>query len=186
MNVHCFGISHRTAPIEIREQLWFSAEEIRAALRAMKSETPGQFVLTSTCNRTELYCVTPDTDISASRLWASLVQRKGAQANVRQEHFYSLDAHDAVRHLFEVASGIDSMIVGDVQILNQIKEAFTFAQEEQTTGTFLNRLFTSAFHAGKRARTETEISEGAVSISYAAAALSTLAKTSGTGYSPST
>jgi glutamyl-tRNA reductase len=94
-----------------------------------------------------------------------------AAGSVTENHFYTLQADDAVRHVFSVAAGIDSMVLGDVQILNQMKEAFTIGQELSTTGILLNRLFNSAFHAGKRARTETEIAEGAVSVSYAAAEL---------------
>jgi glutamyl-tRNA reductase len=171
MNLLCVGINHTTAPIEIREKLWFSAEEIHALLPVLRERFATECVLTSTCNRTELYLhpsgPTADTDL----IWKFLAERKNASNGVTGEHFYVAAERNAVEHLFSVASGIDSMVIGDIQILNQLKEAYALAQESGTTGTIFNKLFSHALHVGKRARTETEISEGAVSISYAAAEL---------------
>jgi glutamyl-tRNA reductase len=104
-------------------------------------------------------------------LWKHLAEPKHAQESARAEHFYMLTSANAVRHLYNVASGIDSMVLGDVQILNQIKESFALAQQEHCVGSVLSRLFTSSLHVGKRTKNETEISEGAVSVSYAAAEL---------------
>ncbi len=171
MNIYCVGINHRTAPIDIRESLWFSDEEMRSLLPELRAHRLKEAVLVSTCNRTELYFVPAEQGLNGAPVWQILIDRKGAGKIVRKEHFYALDASYAVKHIFSVASGIDSMVLGDVQILSQMKDAFTAAQELGMTDTLLNRLFHTAFHVGKRARTETEIAEGAVSVSYAAAEL---------------
>jgi glutamyl-tRNA reductase len=171
MNFHCTGINHRTAPVGVREQLWFSADETRALIPMLKQHAASECVLTSTCNRTELYCLLRDDASDDNAIWSVLANRKNTDGNVRDSHFYSISSLHAVKHLFRVASGIDSMVVGDVQILNQIKEAFSLAQEIGSVGPVMNRIFTQALHVGKRARTETAIGEGAVSISYAAAEL---------------
>ncbi|MBI4546380.1 MAG: glutamyl-tRNA reductase [Ignavibacteriae bacterium] len=171
MNIFCLGINHRTAPIEIREKFWYSSDEIRAFLPVLKQHVAQECVLISTCNRTELYYLPQEQSVYDGSLWQMLASQKNASNVVREENFYSLSSLNAVKHLFNVASGIDSMVLGDVQILGQTKEAFTIAQQSRCTGIFLHRLFQTAFHVGKRVKTETEISEGAVSISYAAAEL---------------
>lgn len=171
MNIFCLGISHHTAPVGIREKLWFSAEEIPATLASLHEQYMQELVLISTCNRTELYYTPRTTGWNGTPLWKILTSYKTNTQEVGEAHFYSLSAKDAVQHLFDVASGTDSMVLGDVQILNQMKEAFTLAQEHHCTGTLMNRLFHTTFHVGKRARAETEIGEGAVSVSYAAAEL---------------
>lgn len=171
MDLYCIGINHTTASIEIREKLWFSAGEIRGLLPILREQFAAECVLTSTCNRTELYLRPSDAEVDTSSLWKFLAANKGADGIAREEHFYSVKASEAVHHLFDVAAGVDSMVIGDVQILNQLKEAYALAQESRTTATVFNKLFEHAFHVGKRARTETEISEGAVSISYAASEL---------------
>jgi len=170
MNIFCLGINHRTAPVEIREKLWFSRDEIVSALETLQQNNLKELVLVSTCNRTELYYSFRGKIIDNQPLWKILAAQKKA-TGLGNENFYSLSSLNAVKHIFGVASGIDSMVLGDVQILNQMKEAFTLAQEHHSTGLLINRLFNTAFHVGKRSRTETEIGEGAVSISYAAAEL---------------
>ncbi|MBI5020468.1 MAG: glutamyl-tRNA reductase [Ignavibacteriales bacterium] len=170
MNIYCLGINHRTAPVEIREKLWFSRDEIVSALETLQQNNLKELVLVSTCNRTELYHSFRDELLSSQPLWEILAEQKKADG-ISAENFYSLSSLGAVKHLFGVASGIDSMVLGDVQILNQMKEAFNLSQEHQTTGLLINRLFNTAFHVGKRSRSETEIGEGAVSVSYAAAEL---------------
>jgi glutamyl-tRNA reductase len=171
MNIFCIGINHRTAPVELREKLWFSDAQVRATLADLKAKYAAECVLTSTCNRTELYFVPKNETLNGAPPWHVLAAYKQALDAVHEENFYFLPSLHAARHLFGVVSGIDSMVIGDVQILNQVKEAFQAAQESHTTGILLNRLFTTALHVGKRARTETEVGEGAVSISYAAAEL---------------
>ncbi len=171
MNIFCLGINHRTAPVEIREKLWFSVNEIPNVLANLQEQQLKELVLVSTCNRTELYYVPHEGRVNSDPLWKVLAKEKGVDASVEMKHFYSLSSVMAVKHIFSVSSGIDSMVLGDVQILNQMKEAFTIAQGVQSPGLILNRLFNTAFRVGKRARSETEIGEGAVSISYAAAEL---------------
>jgi glutamyl-tRNA reductase len=170
MNIFCVGINHRTAPIDIRERLWFSNEETTSALQSLKNLVR-EAVLVSTCNRTELYYVPQSPGFEGNEPWQVLSKFKKTDGSVQQEHFYQLESVYAVKHIYTVASGIDSMVLGDVQILSQMKDAFTLAHECGTTNILLHRLFDTAFHVGKRARTETEIAEGAVSISYAAAEL---------------
>jgi glutamyl-tRNA reductase len=171
MNLLCIGISHHTAPLEVRERLWFSEEEIRAALPALKAQGFLECVLFSTCNRTELYAFTAETAFRVEFLKNFLINRKQAGEFVRPNHLFSYFASGAADHLFQVASGIDSMVIGDVQILSQVKTGYQLALDANTVGSFMNKLFPAAFHVGKRARTETRISEGAVSVSYAAVEL---------------
>lgn len=171
MNIHCLGINHKTAPIEIREKLWFSVTEIQTMLPRLQEKYFQEVVFLSTCNRTELYFVPQPQAMNGEPLWRLLAKQKQSEDAVDEKHFYAIAGVEAARHLFGVASGIDSMVLGDVQILSQMKDAFSIAQESHTTGILTNRLFNTAFHVAKRARTETEIGEGAVSVSYAAAEL---------------
>src|SRR5712692_712140 len=170
MNLFCVGINHRTAPLEAREGVWFSTDEIQRILPNVRDKYLRECLMVSTCNRTELYGST-SVDLNGEELKKVLIRHKGAESTTRPEHFYILRSLSAVKHLFSVTSGIDSMILGDVQILNQMKEAFEIARDAKTLGTILLKLFHAAFHSGKRVRTETEIGEGAVSVSYAAVEL---------------
>jgi len=171
MNLLSVGISHTSAPLEIREKMWMSAEEIKEALTRLKGRFFDEAMLISTCNRTELYGITPATQLEDAALKEFLIDFKNASATVRPEHFYGNFSGGAVNHLFKVATGIDSMIIGDVQILNQVKEAFMLATDVGMLGPVMNRLMQAALHVGKRVRTETSLCEGAVSISYAAVEL---------------
>ncbi len=171
MNLVCIGISHHTAPLEIRERLWYSDDEVRAALPRLKAQGLSECVLFSTCNRTELYAFADDIGARVEALKNLLTGEKNAASHIKPEHLFVQSGVKAVEHLFRVASGIDSMIVGDVQILSQIKDGLNFAEEAGTNGFFTNKLFQSAFHVGKRVRTETTIGEGAISVSYAAVEL---------------
>ncbi|RPI05805.1 MAG: glutamyl-tRNA reductase [Ignavibacteriae bacterium] len=171
MNLLCAGISHHTAPLDVRERLWFSSEEIRRTLPLLKPLGVGESVMFSTCNRTELYSLTEQSSIPSDEIKKILISQKSADGNVQESDLFTLTGGDAARHLFRVASGIDSMVLGDVQILAQVKEGFHLATELGTAGFFMNRLFQLAFRAGKRSRTETEIGDGAVSVSYAAVEL---------------
>ncbi|MDA8244853.1 MAG: glutamyl-tRNA reductase [Elusimicrobia bacterium] len=171
MDLLCVGLNHRTAPVDVREKLCFSREELREALPALRSGAFSECVLVSTCNRTEAYAVSPSGEPRPERLRDFLVDFKGARQAARPGHFYALRSGEAAKHLFELASGLDSMVLGDVQILGQVKDAFSLAAELSTSGLLLNRLFQTAFHVGKRSRAETGIGEGAVSVSFAAAEL---------------
>ncbi len=171
MNLLCVGISHHTAPLDVRERLWFSSEEIHHALPLLKPFGVGECVMFSTCNRTELYALTENNSLSSEEIKKILIAEKNAEGKVQPSDLFTLTAGDAARHLFRVSAGIDSMVLGDVQILAQVKEGFNLAIELGTAGFFMNRLFQLAFRSGKRARTETEIGDGAVSVSYAAVEL---------------
>ncbi|MEW6511004.1 MAG: glutamyl-tRNA reductase [Bacteroidota bacterium] len=169
MDLHAIGISHHTASLDVRERMWLSNEEIRGVLERVKGNLFHEAVLVSTCNRTELYGLGPVADETA--LKRLLIEFKGAGDAVRPEHFIGAASGSAVHHLFRVAAGIESMVIGDIQILNQVKEAFGIAREAGTMGPVLNRLMQATLHVGKRVRTETSICEGAVSVSYAAVEL---------------
>jgi len=178
MNLIAVGINHRTAPLEVREKLWMSEDEIRKAVANLKERVFAECFIVSTCNRTELYGLfkggaeaEAQTPSDVDALKDFLVEFKSAGDAVKHEHLYHMISTNAVNHLFKVASGIDSMVIGDVQILSQIKDGFNIASEQKSTGTFLHRLLQSAYHVGKRTRSETTIAEGAVSVSYAAVEL---------------
>ncbi len=172
MHLLLVGVSHRTAPIELRERLDFSARGVDRALTALAGTgAQHEATIVSTCNRVELYvgCDEPETTRAAIEQFLS--QFHGIPGNELAPHIYSKTGHDAVTHLFRVASGLDSLVMGEPQILGQVKDAFGVASQMGCTGPMLNKLFHSAFAAGKRVRTETALSEGAVSVSYAAVEL---------------
>ena len=171
MNLVCVGISHNTAQHEMRERLWFSAEEIRTALPRIRSLGFSECVLFSTINRTELYAFGESSDPRTESLIDFLRTEKNAKDTIPAAHFFSHVSSGAVEHLFRVASGIDSMIVGDVQVLAQVREGHALAQESGSAGFIMNKVFQSAFHVGKRASSESLISEGAISVSTAAVEL---------------
>ncbi|MGA9363213.1 MAG: glutamyl-tRNA reductase [Bacteroidota bacterium] len=165
------GVSHRTAPIDVRERLWLSEEEVRAVLLKLQASFFKECVVMSTCNRTELYGVPNGETVGVDPVRKFLSDFKADNSHVRSEHFYLHEDREAARQLFRVASGIDSMMLGDVQVLGQVKAAYHLAGECRTLGLLSTKLFQAALHTGKRARTETKISEGAVSISYGAVEL---------------
>lgn len=178
MNLVVVGINHRTAPLEIREKLWLSADEKRRMLHRSKELFFSECFVISTCNRTELYGVIDDNQHRSASLSSQyqeiqdfFVGFKNSDSFLKHEHIYSLNAVSAVKHLFRVAAGIDSLVVGDIQILGQIKDDFQLAIEEQTAGTLMHKFLQAALHVGKRVRTETSLMEGAVSVSYAAVEL---------------
>jgi glutamyl-tRNA reductase len=166
--VFCVGINHLTSPVEEREKLAFSPQELPDALSFLKERLQG-VILLSTCNRTELYTVASSGDQSGRDLISLLNSAKGA--SVIDDHFYVLQGADAVRHLFRVASSIDSMIIGESQILGQVRDAFSAADEANTIDGILLKLFHSAIGVGRRARSETHIGRHAVSVSSAAVTL---------------
>lgn len=170
VNLHCLGTNHRTAPVEVREKLWFSPEEVVSFLRQIRNGLVSECVLVSTCNRTEVYFIASDCS-SNDPIWKSLVSFKGAQNIVAPDHMYTLSSTAAVAHLFKVASGIDSMVLGDVQILHQIRESLSLSRQAKCVDGVLNKLFMNALHVAKRVRSETAIGDGAVSVGYAAAEL---------------
>lgn len=164
------GISYKTSALEVREKFSLSNEEVVAFSELLNNETGiSHIVVLSTCNRTEIYFSQKQYDFhSASKqVYKALKQFKGIEHKSWQS-FYSYSNEDAVKHLFKVASGIDSMIIGEDQIIGQIKSAYEFCTEAGLTDAVLKRLFQKSFEAGKRVRTETKIKMGTTSISSAA------------------
>lgn len=162
------GINHRTARVEEREALAFAPAEMPPALGRLGGEL-GAAVLLSTCNRTELYATALDSPSLDRRLVELLNALKGVEVDLSR--FYVRRHDDAVRHLYSVAAGIDSMVLGEAQILRQVREALSAATEAGSLNGVLNRLFHSALAVGKRARSETHIGRYGVSVSSTAVAL---------------
>ena len=166
------GINHDTAPVDLRERLNFSEGDLSETLVALSTRPGcGEAVVLSTCNRVELYVRCDDLDEARTELTRFLSDFHGVNPAALAPHLYGLASSEAAQHLFRVAAGLDSLVVGEPQILGQVKEAYTTASEVGCTGSLLNKLFHCSFAAGKRVRSETELGEGAVSISYAAVAL---------------
>lgn len=164
----CVGLNYLTVPVEVREKLAFSADELPGALAAARRQFRGA-VLLSTCNRTEFYAFAPNDPAEAVRLAGMLNGFKGTALDASL--FYSMRHDGAVRHLFRVACGIDSMVLGESQILGQVRDAMSAATKAETLDGVLSRVFHSAIGAGRRARIETAIGREAVSVSSAAVAL---------------
>ena len=170
--IFLLGISHRTASIELRERLDFSEQELPKATTALlKRPSVNAVVVLSTCNRSELYVHCTNPKDAQRDLFDFLCEFKEISPDELQPIFYALVGTEAVRHLFRVSAGLDSLVVGEPQIFGQVKQAFAAAEKLHATNSVLNRLFNLSFVAGKRVRSETELGEGAVSISYAAVAL---------------
>ena len=168
MSLVVVGINHRTAPVEVRERVVFEPGRVPDALRELATLEPVQeAVIVSTCNRTELYCVTGDGDAALGD-WLQRYHQLGASIH---HCLYRHDESKAVTHAFAVASGLDSMVLGEPQILGQLKDAYRAAQDAGTAGPLLNRLFQAAFSVAKRVRTETQIGANAVSVASAAVAM---------------
>ena len=164
------GLSHRTAPVELRESVDFSRGGTGEALAALASRgISKEMVVLSTCNRAEVYAVAgPEGPDAVARFFAEYHELPLARLT---DHLYVRHGDEAARHLFRVAAGLDSLVVGEPQILGQVKTAYSTASDRGYTSAVTNRLFHTAFGVGKRVRTETGLSEGAVSVSYAAIAL---------------
>jgi glutamyl-tRNA reductase len=171
MHLLAVGISHRTAPVDLRESVDFGRGGLETALTAIATRGVGrEVVLLSTCNRSEIY-LGADADAAADACARFMSDYHGISHDSIAPHLFVHRGADAARHLFRVAAGLDSMVVGEPQILGQVKDAFAKAAAHKVTGALTNRLFTSAFSVGKRVRSETGLGEGAVSVSYAAISL---------------
>lgn len=166
MSLVLAGISHHTAPVELRERLAVCGQDPLAGLAALDGVKEGLFV--STCNRVEFVMVADDQTEAADRVARFVCRLAELDRTVVDQALYVKTGREAVRHLFRVAASLDSMIVGEPQILGQIKEAYRRASAEGRLGVILNRLLHKTFSVAKRVRTETGISDHAVSISYAA------------------
>jgi glutamyl-tRNA reductase len=172
MDLLVIGINHKTAPVEMREKVSFSGKELERSLRRVL-EYPEftEDMILSTCNRVEIYATARDPEKGVVALKNFLAEYHGVPLSEFEENLYVHLGSAAVRHIFRVASSLDSMVVGEPQILGQIKEAHSIASYHNTSGIILNRLLHRAFHVAKRVRTETQIGSSAVSISYAAVEL---------------
>ncbi len=166
------GLSHRTAPVEVREKLALPAPTIPAALTELNHQSGvRETLILSTCNRVELAFTLEDSANLNDALEQFLAKQGSVPLAAVDPYLYKLEGRDAVRHLFRVASSLDSMVVGEPQILGQLKDAYSLAKEMGTVNSQLDQLVTRAFHVAKRVRSETEIGESAVSVSYAAVEL---------------
>lgn len=170
MNLLSVSISHNTAPLEVREALFLSEKEIAELLNNLKKDVISEGFILSTCNRTEIYGIPSNKEISSDTLKDYVLRFKPVK-NVQPEHFNNFYSFAAVEHLFQIITGIDSQLIGDNQIFSQVKDSFHLAEENGFVGFLMKRIFDSAIKTGKRAISETAVFEGAVSISYAAVQL---------------
>ncbi len=172
LDIVLLGINHKTAPIELRECIAFSEDQSKSALHSLMRKTfIKEALLFSTCNRVEVLVVTDDKARAVAETKDFMAEFNKIPLEQFESALYVHEGNDAVRHVFRVAASLDSMIVGEPQILGQIKDAYRTATKEKTSGVILNRLLHRTFFVAKRIRTETGISDRAVSISYAAVEL---------------
>ena len=172
MHVFLLGVSHQTAPIDVREQLDFSSRDVGTAVETLAARySAGEAVVLSTCNRSEIYVASDDPARARSELIEFLGSYHNLPADAFEGHVFVRTDEEASRHLFRVAAGLDSLVVGEPQILGQVKDAFQVAAARQCVGPVLTRLFHTSFGVGKRVRSETGLGEGAISVGFAAVAL---------------
>ena len=175
MHILCIGLNHTTAPLELREKLAFSEEQVRSSLACLDDDNGGklqsivEMVILSTCNRIELYAVSPRADFK--ELESFLATLHGIPVGELEPHLYRYDDERAVNHLYRVATGLDSLVLGEPQILGQVTNSLELALNAGACGAVVSRLFRTAIHAGKRARTETSINRNPASVSSLAASL---------------
>jgi glutamyl-tRNA reductase len=163
MYLLAFGLNHHTAPVEIREKVVFAPEDLARALRELKgSGTAGEATILSTCNRTELYCGLEDPKDRRVVDWFCAYQK--LRRHDVHDYLFQYPEEAAVKHAFRVAAGLDSMILGEPQILGQMKDAFAAAHKAGVTGKILNRLFQQTFAVAKQVRTDTAVGASAVSV----------------------
>lgn len=170
MNFLAVSINHRTAPVELREAFHLSEDEVRLMIKIARENLLKEGLILSTCNRTEIYGIPKDSNLSHSQI-QNFITETIQNTKTSIENFQTFISRESVKHLFSVATGIDSMLIGDNQIFKQVKDSFQIAEETQFAGFLMRRIFDSATRAGKRAISETAISEGAVTVSYAAVQL---------------
>ncbi|HOM71426.1 MAG TPA: glutamyl-tRNA reductase [Armatimonadota bacterium] len=171
MHLVVVGLNHKTAQVEVREKLAVSEADLPKAIETLQAcQCVAECCILSTCNRTEIYALI-DSRENEEVLLDFISSYHGIPKMSFQDHIYRHRGHKAVEHLFSVTAGLDSMMIGEYQILGQVKDAFCIAGECDSTKTVLNNLFQQALSVGKRARSETDISKGAFSIGYAAVEL---------------
>ena len=166
------GLSHRNAPVELREQLAVDEDKLRELLVDIASTSViREAIILSTCNRVEVYAVADVPGEARSLMFRKLCRHRGVEPAAVEAALYTFAEADAIRHAFRVASSLDSMVIGEPQILGQVKDAFALARSCEAVGPALHSLFTQAFAVAKKVRTETEIARHAVSVSFAAVEL---------------
>ncbi len=169
MEIVCLGLSHRTAAVDLRERFAIPDARLGAlALELARVPELGESVVVSTCNRVEFYAAAPEAERAFGAMHAALAER-GMEPEV--EVFFRRVTEDAARHLFRVVCGLDSMVLGETEILGQVKKAYQAAQEQKATARHLNKLFQRAFNVAKEVRTHTNITRGSVSVGSAAVEL---------------
>lgn len=168
---HCvvLGVSHKTCPVHVRDRLAFPESELQTGLESL-CRLPGlsEALILSTCNRTEIYAVSPSPEAFRDTLLNWWAENRRTDQSTLRPHCYFLTHTEAVAHLFAVTASVDSQILGEYQILGQVRDAFQKARSAKAVGFYLNKLFQTALATGKRVREETRIGAGAVSIAYAA------------------
>ncbi|HXU89920.1 MAG TPA: glutamyl-tRNA reductase [Methylomirabilota bacterium] len=172
MPLFAAGLSHKNAPVALREQLALDSDKLSEVLRdVVATGVVREAVVLSTCNRVEVYGVAEAAGTARTAVFGALCRQRGIAAASVEALLYTHEDEDAIRHAFRVASSLDSMMIGEPQILGQVKDAFALAQSCETVGPALHTLFTQAFGVAKRVRSETEIARHAVSVSFAAVEL---------------
>jgi glutamyl-tRNA reductase len=165
MSILLLGLNHRTAPVEVRERLAFSREGAANALMLFRSQFPeAEAAIISTCNRVEILVSAADGALEARDVVAFVAKARDLAESSFAPHLYEFNGAAAVRHIFRVISGLDSIVVGECQVVNQVKQAYALAHEQGTCGPVLHRLFHHAFGVSKRTRGETRIAEGKLSV----------------------
>jgi glutamyl-tRNA reductase len=172
MQLFLLGVSHRTAPVELREKLDFSSRDLGAAVEALATRNfAAESVVLSTCNRSEIYVASDDHTRVRQDIVEFLSEYHQLPSDAFTEHLFTHADMAAVEHLFRVAAGLDSLVIGEPQILGQVKDAYQIASERRCAGPLLTKLFHWSFVVGKRVRAETALGEGAISVGFAAVAL---------------
>src|SRR6266498_1006746 len=173
MHILSIGLNHTSAPVHLRERLAFDEEQIRVSLSRLScghiASSLAEAVILSTCNRIEIYAAS--SRLTFAELEAFLSDARGVPLHEFRAHIYCFSDMEAVDHLFSVAAGLDSLVIGEPQILGQVTKALELARGQNAAGPILNRLFQASIHAGKRARTETAISRNPASVSSLAASV---------------
>lgn len=168
MSFFALGVNHQTASVELREQVAFNADRLKELLNQQAHHSAlNDLVVVSTCNRTEIYAITDEVDV----VFRWLAEVNQVDENQLHHHVYRHENAQAITHLMRVASGLDSLMLGEPQILGQVKSALALAKESQTVSGELNRIFEYAFYAAKRVRSETAVGSHAISMGYAVAQL---------------
>nr|ACJ66827.1 glutamyl tRNA reductase [uncultured bacterium pSY1435] len=171
MSLLAVGLNHTTAPVDVRERLAVPREQIGESLAGLRQHASlSEVVLLSTCNRVEVYAVQPDA-AAPDRIVDALAQLRGMSGELVRRHCFVREHDNAARHIFRVAASLESMVVGEPQILGQVKDAWQLARERQTVGPILDRCLTMAFRGAKRVRSETDVARGGASVASVAVEL---------------